>query len=113
MARQQAGVAVRTGDEQPRFAGVLCGQTEQRGGEHGILRKRRVLHSNADKAAAGQRRQRTAADGKAADTAGFIKAAGHAVDIGIPAQQHRQHPRHTNPPCRKCMRQGGNYVVIV
>ena len=30
MACQQTGVAVCTGDEQPRFAGMLCGQTEQR-----------------------------------------------------------------------------------
>ena len=113
MAGQQGRVVVGAGDENFGHAGVLRRQPQQRGRKDVVLPERRVLHGDPHQTAVGQRGQGAAADGQAAHAIAFIKAASHAVDIGIPAQQHRQHPRHTNPPCRKCMRQGGFYVVIV
>ena len=112
MAGQQGRVVVGAGDENFGHAGVLRRQPQQRGRKDMVLPERRVLHSDPHQTAVGQRGQGAAADGQAAHAIAFIKAAGHAVDIGIPAQQHQQHPRHTNPPCRKCMRQGGNYVLF-
>ena len=97
-AGHKLGVAVGAGDEQPRSAGVLLGQAQQRGGENAVPLKRWVLGGHLHNTAVGQRRQRTAADGQAAHAVCLIKAAGHTVDIGIPAQQHRQYLRHRNSP---------------
>ena len=97
-AGHKLGVAVGAGDEQPRSAGILLGQAQQRGGENAVPLKRWVLGGHLYNTAVGQRWQRTAADGQAAHAVCLIKAAGHTVDIGIPAQQHRQYLRHRNSP---------------
>ena len=97
MAGQQDGVAVSAGNQHQRF-GLLLGKVHQSLDENVVLLQTGFQHRNVHQLAVGRGHQRPLAHGNAGDAILLIKAARHAVYIGIAAQKHRKKIRHVYDP---------------
>ena len=98
VAGQQDCVAIRAGDKHKRGAGVGLRIVEQGRDEDLVLLELRLNFGDAHKLCVAAGDKHRLADHIADDAVGCIKAAGHAIDVGIAAEQHGLKVLHANLP---------------
>ena len=103
VAGHQDRVAVGTGDEQQRAAGVVVafGIFDKRAHKGLVVLELRFDGGDAHELCIAAGHKHGLADRVADDAVLGVKAAGHAVDIGIAAEQHRLECLHKAPLLHK------------